>query len=130
MPPAELIPIISIILAIVVPVGSVFYFRGSFAKTSSEIQERVINALNSEIAALNAKIEEKDREASNKVNMLNDRIGELEKENTRIKQKFGMVMSALRKARLTVDLDGNLVSIADPTIHIAQQRITGVEESK
>ncbi len=84
-------------------------FRYSIARTSSEIQERVIHALQSEIQSLQ------------------DRIAAIEKENVRLQQIVGIIKAALKKRGVTVTIDGDLVSIHDEKSGDTTQasRITG-----
>ncbi len=82
---------ISIMLTTVA--GSIIAFKVGIARTATEVQERVINALNSEIKSLT------------------DRIVDLEKENINLKQTMGLIKSALRKRGLSVTIEGDLVTI-------------------
>lgn len=87
--------LIYLTIAIAIIIGSIFAFRFSVSKTASEIQERVINALNSEIKSLT------------------DRISAVEQENGRLKQTLGLIKSALKKRGLAVSIDGDLITISD-----------------
>ncbi len=88
---------ISIMLTTVV--GSIVAFKVGIARTATEVQERVINALNSEIKSLT------------------DRIVEVEKENISLKQTMGLIKSALRKRGLSITIDGDNGSTQTGRIH-------------
>jgi cell division protein FtsB len=108
----QLLPYLSLALFALTSLGGVLAFRYSIAKTSSEIQERVINALKGEI------------------DTLKDKIAGLEKENMKLQQTLGLIKSALRKRGLTVSIEGDLVTIGDTSGHITHTaRITGQERS-
>lgn len=106
----EFLSYINIGMIVLITLGGVMAFRYSIAKTSSEIQERVIRALQSEIQTLQ------------------DRIIAVEKENVRLLQIVGIIKSALKKRNLIVTIDGDLVSIHDEKTGETTQatRITGV----
>ncbi len=106
----QLLPYMSLVLFVFISLGGVLAFRYSIAKTSSEIQERVISALQSEIQTLR------------------DRISAIEKENTRLLQIVGIIKAALKRRGLIVTIDGDLVSIQDEKTGDTTQtmRITGV----
>jgi hypothetical protein len=106
----QLLPYMSLVLFVFISLGGVLAFRYSIAKTSSEIQERVISALQSEIQTLR------------------DRIAAIEKENTRLLQIVGIIKAALKKRGIVVTIDGDLVSIHDEKSGDTTQatRITGV----
>jgi hypothetical protein len=105
----QLLPYMSLVLFVFISLGGVLAFRYSIAKTSSEIQERVISALQSEIQTLR------------------DRITAIEKENTRLLQIVGIIKASLKKRGLIVTIDGDLVSIQDEKSGDTTQttRITG-----
>ncbi len=92
---AQLLSYINIGIIVLIALGGVMAFRYSIAKTSSEIQERVIRALQSEIQTLQ------------------ERIMAVEKENARLLQIVGIIKSALKRRGLIVTIDGALVSIHD-----------------
>ena len=62
----EPLSLINLIITLCLMVGGVAAYRHGFTRTANEVQERVINALQSEIQSLH------------------DRIAALEKENTRL----------------------------------------------
>jgi hypothetical protein len=105
----QFLPYINASLIVLIALGGVMAFRYSIAKTSSEIQERVIHALQSEIKTLQ------------------DRIVAVEKENVRLLQIVGIIKSALKKRGLVVTIDGDMVSIHDEKSGDTTQttRITG-----
>lgn len=105
----ELLPYLNLSMVVLIALGGVMAFRYSIARTSSEIQERVIHALQSEIQSLQ------------------DRIAAIEKENVRLQQIVGIIKAALKKRGVTVTIDGDLVSIHDEKSGDTTQasRITG-----
>jgi cell division protein FtsB len=105
----QFLPYVSLAFFALISLGGVLAFRYSIAKTSSEIQERVIHALQSEIQTLR------------------DRITAIEKENTRLLQIVGIIKAALKKRGVIVTIDGDLVSIHDEKSGDTTQtsRITG-----
>lgn len=91
----QFLPYINLGMVVLIALGGVMAFHYSIAKTSSEIQERVIHALQSEIQTLH------------------ERIAAVEKENTRLLQIVGIIKSALKRRGIVVTIDGDLVSIHD-----------------
>ncbi len=87
----------------------VAYKRGikEIEQKATEIQERVINALQSEISSLQ------------------DRITGLEKENWKLSQTLGLIKAALRKRGLSVSIDGDLVTIHDAQGNTQTGRMSG-----
>lgn len=104
-----LLTLLNLVMTIAVVLGGIFAFKVGMSKTASEIQERVISALRTEIQSLQ------------------DRISQLEKENTRLQQILGIIKSALKKRGLTITIDSDLVSIHDEKSGNTTQssRITG-----
>jgi YD repeat-containing protein len=92
---ASILSVLNLVLCLGLAVGGLAAFRHGFARTANEVQERVINALESEI------------------NALKDRLGELEKENARLTQVIATIRMAMRRRGLLVTIDGELVSIRD-----------------
>ena len=76
-------------------IGGAAAFRHGFTRTANEVQERVINALQSEIDSLK------------------DRLAQLEIENTRLTHIIATIRAALRRRGLHITIDGELVSIRD-----------------
>ncbi len=99
---------LSIMLTTVV--GGIIVFRVGIARTATEVQERVINALKSEIDSLK------------------DRISELERENGQLSSKLNTMNRALRRRNMYITIDGELIStheqVQSPNINQAQH-ITG-----
>lgn len=98
----EILSIFNLVLCVGLAIGGLAAFRNGFARTANEVQERVINALESEI------------------NALKDRLGELEKENARLTHVIATIRTALRRRGLFVTIDGELVSIRDHSGKLTQ----------
>ncbi len=90
-----ILSVLNLVLCLGLAIGGLAAFRHGFTRTANEVQERVINALESEI------------------NALKDRLGELEKENARLTQVIATIRLAMRRRGLLVTIDGELVSIRD-----------------
>jgi hypothetical protein len=91
----NILSILNLVLCIGLAIGGLAAFRHGFARTANEVQERVINVLESEI------------------NALKDRLSELEKENARLTQIIATIRMAMKRRGLFVTVDGELVSIRD-----------------
>lgn len=89
--------LLNIVITLALIVGGVFAYRHGFARTAEEVQERVINALQSELETLR------------------ERLGALEKENHRLNQLLLTIRSALKLHGLRITIDGGVVSIHDVT---------------
>jgi len=93
-------------------IGGLLAYHHGFARTAAEVQERVIHLLQSEIGALQ------------------DRIDALEKENTRLSQVIMTIRTSLKRRGLHITIDGELVSIQDRAGHLTQSaRIHGSKDS-
>lgn len=86
---------LNLVIAVAIVLGGAVAFRFSLNRTANEIQERVINALKSEIQTLQ------------------DRIVALEKDNTRLSQTIAIIRTALKQRGMSVTIDGDLISISD-----------------
>ncbi len=91
----NILSIFCLILTLCGIFGGILAFRNGFTRTANEVQERVINALESEITTLRMRIED------------------VERENNRLQQTILTICEALKKRGLAVSIDGNLVSISD-----------------
>ncbi|MBV9020384.1 MAG: hypothetical protein JOZ71_06680, partial [Ktedonobacteraceae bacterium] len=87
--------IVSIVLALATLFGGIFAFRSGFVHTANQVQERVINALQSEIDAIRA------------------RMDDLERENTRLRHTIETICMALKTRGIVVSIDGDMVNIRD-----------------
>lgn len=106
----DILSVLNLVLCIGLAIGGWSAFRHGFARTANEVQERVINALESEI------------------NAFKNRLDELEKENARLVQVISTIRTALRKRGLYVTIDSELVSIRDRSGKLTQAtRIHEVE---
>lgn len=92
---------LNLAITVAMVLGGAVAFRYGINRTANEIQERVINALKSEIQ------------------MLQDRIVALEKDNTRLSQIIAVIRTALKQRGLSVTIEGDLVSIADSQGHLS-----------
>src|SRR5258708_23342700 len=99
---SDILSVLNLVLSIGLAVGGLAAFRHGFTRTANEVQERVINALESEI------------------NALKDRLDELEKENAHLIQVISIIRKALRQRGLYVTIDGELVSIRDRSGKLTQ----------
>ncbi len=82
-------------VAVAMVLGGAIAFRYGMNRTANEIQERVIHALQSEIQ------------------LLQDRVVVLEKDNTRLSDIIALIRSALKQHGLSVTIDGEVISIHD-----------------
>jgi hypothetical protein len=87
--------VISLILTICGIVGGYAAFRYGIARTANDVQEHVINALHNEI------------------DVMHDRIADLENENIRLDQIILTICEALKKRGLVVHIEGSIVTVSD-----------------
>lgn len=108
----EPLSILNLSMTICLVIGGFIAYHHGFARTANEVQERVINALQSEIQALH------------------DRIAALEKENTRLNYTITTICTSLKQRGIHVTIDGDMVSIHDYTNGSStyNSRIQGAEE--
>jgi hypothetical protein len=105
--------VISLLLTIGGLLGGFFAFRNGMVRTANEVQERVINALESEI------------------NNLRQRLDDMKDENIRLRLIIETICAALKSRGLAVTIDGDMVSIHDAqggttTITHIQEREDGL----
>ena len=86
---------LNIIVAVALVLGGAIAFRYGMNRTANEIQERVIHALQSELQ------------------LLQDRVVALEKDNTRLTDIIALIRSALKQHGLSVTIEGDVISIHD-----------------
>lgn len=98
-------------------VGGLLAYRRGFAQTVSEVQERVIIALQTEIQTLH------------------DRIDALEAENTRLRTIISTLCAALKRRGIQVTVEGDTVSILEgddevplPKMRHSRKRAARAEE--
>jgi uncharacterized protein (UPF0335 family) len=91
----NVLSILNLVLAIGTVIGGVMAYRHGFTRTANEVQERVISALNSELAALTSRIES------------------MEKENIRLHQIIATICAALKRRGVAVTIEGDMVNIHD-----------------
>ncbi len=110
----EPLSLINLIITLCLMVGGIAAYRHGFTRTANEVQERVINALQSEIQSLH------------------DRIEALEKENTRLNYTLTTICSALKQRGIHVTIDGDIVSIQDRSgiSHTYNTRIRRMQEEQ
>lgn len=87
--------IVSLILTICGIVGGYVAFKYGIARTANDVQEHVINALRNEI------------------DVMRNRIEDLENENLRLDQVILTICEALKKRGLIVHIDGSIVTVSD-----------------
>ena len=101
--------IFSILLTICGILGGIVAFRSGISRTANEVQERVINALESELA------------------QLRQRLDDLKEENTRLKHTIETICAALKSRGLAVTIEGDMVSIHDGS---GSSTTTRIQESE
>jgi hypothetical protein len=89
-----MLSIVSMVLTIGGLLGGIWAFKNGITRTATEVQERVINAMQQEIAILHL------------------RIGDLERENRRLEQILSIICVALRQHGYTINVDGNFVTVS------------------
>ena len=100
--------IISLLLTIGGLLGGFYAFKSGMSRAASEVQEHVINALESEITNLHQRLED------------------LKDENTRLRLIIETICAALKSRGLVVTIDGDMVSIHDT--HRSTTTFTHIEE--
>lgn len=100
--------VISLLLTIGGLLGGFFAFRNGMTRTANEVQERVINALESEITTLRL------------------RLDDMKEENVRLRLIIETICTALKSRGLAVTIDGDMVSIHDT--HSSTTTITHIQE--
>lgn len=109
---------LNIAVAVATVLGGAIAFRYGMNRSANEIQERVIHALQSEIQ------------------LLQDRVVALEKDNTRLSDIIALIRSALKQHGLSVTIDGEVISIHDTQgnsthvtrIHGSNHNVVGQDE--
>src|SRR5438094_6076710 len=91
----NVLSILNLVLAIGTVIGGVMAYRHGFTRTANEVQERVIAALNSELATLAGRIES------------------MEQENIRLHQIIATICAALKQRGIAVTIEGDMVNISD-----------------
>ncbi len=102
--------VINAILSIAIILGGIAAFRFSFKRTVAEVQERVINALETELNDIRAQ------------------LTEVKMENIRLNQTIDAICRALAKSGVYITIQGDIITIEnkDGSIHVT--RITETEE--
>ena len=103
-----ILSVISLLLTIGGLLGGFFAFKNGMTRTANEVQERVINALESEIANLR------------------QRLDDMKEENVRLRLIIETICTALKSRGLAVTIDGGMVSIHDS--HGGTTTITHIQE--
>ncbi len=91
----NLLSIFNLVISLAVILGSILAFKHGFTRTANEIQERVINALNSELASLT------------------HRLDSLEKENLRLNLVLNIIINAMKRKKILINIEADLISIQD-----------------
>ena len=102
--------IISLILTIAGLLGGFYAFRNGMTRTANEVQERVINALESEIITLR------------------QRLDDMKEDNIRLQLIIDTICAALESRGLAVTVDGHMVSIHDT--HSSTTTVTRIQEGE
>src|SRR5260370_22717311 len=100
--------VISLLLTIGGLIGGFYAFRSGMARTANEVQERVINALESEITNLR------------------QRLDDMKDENVRLRLIIETICAALKSRGLAVTIDGDMGSI--PDAQVSTTTITHIQE--
>lgn len=103
----ETLSVINLIITITVACGGIMAYRHGFAKAAGEIQERVINALNSELASMK------------------DRITELESANKKLRGFMRTITLLLKKHNLSLTIDGDTVILHDDKSNSSIMSVNG-----
>jgi septation ring formation regulator EzrA len=98
----NLLSILNFIVTIAFLLGGVFAFRYGFTRTANEVQERVITALNSEIASL-----------QDELMSLRDRQYEFEQTNAHLKMILCAIVNAMKRRRIYIDISQDFLTIHD-----------------
>src|SRR6266852_1584770 len=100
--------VISLLLTIGGLLGGLRTIKNNMTRTANEVQERVINALESEITSLRL------------------RLDDMKDENVRLRLIIETICAALKSRGLAVTIDGDMVSIHDA--HGSTTTITHIQE--
>src|SRR5215469_18053716 len=92
---ASFLPILSIIVSLCVVIGGYFAFRSGYSRTATEIQEKVI-------AALQAQNDSQEMQ-----------IKAFEKEITRLKRVVATIQLAIKRRGLQIEINGESITIID-----------------
>ena len=93
----NILSILSLILTIAGIIGGIVAFKSGAVRTANEVQGRVIDALESEVHALQL------------------RIKDIEEHSQRYQQLLETLCAALKLRGLTVHIDDHLITIIDQT---------------
>jgi len=91
----EPLSLINLLITLAISIGGIMAYRHSFSKATADIQERVINALNSEIGAMK------------------ERITELERETKKLRGIIATIRALLKKQNLSLTIEGDTVILHD-----------------
>jgi len=91
----DALSLLSLVLTLCAILGGILAWRSGFNSTANAVQERVINALDSEISTLRLRLED------------------IARENTRLNQMIETICLALQKRGLEVTIDGDVITITD-----------------
>ncbi|HZR41379.1 MAG TPA: hypothetical protein VFB12_14755 [Ktedonobacteraceae bacterium] len=91
----ESLSILSLIITIGMLIGGIVAYRYGFARTTNEVQERVIHTLESEIESLH------------------ERISALEQENTHLHQTITRLCLVLKEQGIHVTIEGDEIKVHD-----------------
>jgi len=106
----NLISLLNIAISIFIAIGGLAAFRYGFKRTISEVQERVINALETEL------------------NDIRVQLTEVRAENIRLNHTLNTIIDALAKSGIYITIQGDMINIEnsrDGSFHAV--RITEVQ---
>ena len=92
---AALLPYLSTFLALCITVGGLFAMRQGYSKQATEIQEKVIGALQAQNEAQETQ------------------IATCEKEIARLKRVVSTIQYALKRRGLRIEIDGDAITVVD-----------------
>ncbi len=98
----NLLTALNVLVTLMVVLGAFMAYHHGFARTVSDVQTRVISAMQHEIDTFHS------------------RLATLEKENTRLSQVISTIRAALKQRGLRITIEGELVSIHDRTGNVTQ----------
>ena len=107
---SSILSVISMLFTIGALLGGIWAFKTSIGRTANEIQERVITALEADIAHLR------------------ERLDELREENTHLRLVIDTICTALKSRGLIIKIDGDMISIDDTTGGRTVRRIKRIQE--
>lgn len=113
---SNLVPILSLIISVAALIGGFVAYRSGYSKQASEIQQRVINALQAQNEAQEAQIET------------------CEKELSRLKKVVTTIQYALKRRGLRIEINNDAITLIDEAVprqeHMVQIQITDAPDDE